>query len=273
MIPLFRKIRKKMVDDNKPLTYMKYAIGEIALVVIGILIALQINSWDLKKQQQNNIKENAKLLIQDLEEDIIEVELNIAVITEISTKIDSLAISVHNRKIEDISNIDFLCLTWNVLYRPYIWNRTTFIQLENSGSLQYIENVSLTKLISSYYAFTEHMDGDYLNDKSKSEHALQLISQVVNSNYSNIRELRRNVLVKTNNPEMSGFYYYKQPDYLKAKAQNLNLITNEINDVNKVISSLTRLQSYYHIRSEWELPQIINDAKELIMLLKEEYHE
>ena len=273
MIPFFRKIRKKLVDDNNPLTYMKYAIGEIALVVIGILIALQINSWDLQKQQQNNIKENAKLLIQDLEEDILEVELNIAVITDISTKIDSLSISVQNRKTEEISNIDFLCLTWNVLYRPYIWNRTTFNQLENSGGLQYIEDVSLTKLISNYYAFTEHMDGDYLNDKSKSEYALQMISQVVNSNYSNIKELRRNVLLKINNPEMSGFYYYKQPDYLKAKAQNLKLITNDINDVNRAINSLMRLQTYYHIRSEIELPQLIKDAKEIIILLKEEYYE
>ena len=145
MIPVFRKIRKKMADDNKPVQYMRYAIGEIALVVIGILIALQINNWDLKKQRQENIRENAKLIIQDLEEDISEVELNIAVIAEISTKIDSLAISVHNRKIEDISNIDFLYLTWNVLNRPYIWNRTTFNQLENSGSLQYIEDVSITK--------------------------------------------------------------------------------------------------------------------------------
>jgi len=272
MIPFFRKIRKKMADDNKPLQYIRYAIGEIALVVIGILIALQFNNWDLKNQQQDNIKENAKLLIQDLEEDILEVELNIATITEISTKIDSLAISVHNRKIEDISNIDFLCLTWMLLYRPYIWNRTTFNQLENSGSLQYIEDVSITKKISKYYAFTVHMDGDYLNDKSKSEQALELISQVVNSNYSNIRELRRNVLVKTNNPEMSDIYY-KHPDYLKAKAQNLNLITNDIHDVNKVINSLIRLQSYYHIRSEWELPELINDAKELIMLLKKEYLE
>ncbi len=271
MIPFFRKIRKKMADENKPLLYMRYAIGEIALVVIGILIALQINNWDLKKQQQDNIKENAKLLIQDLEEDILEVELNIATITEISTKIDSLAISVHNRKIEDISNIDFLCLTWMLLYRPYIWNRTTFNQLENSGSLQYIEDVSLTKTISNYYAFTHHMDGDYLNDKSKSEYALQLISQVVNSNYSNIKELRRNVLFKINNPEISGLYYYNEPDYLIAKAQNLKLITDDINDVNKVINSLMRLQSYYQIRSEIELPELITDAKELILLLKEEY--
>ena len=71
MISLFRKIRKKLVDDNKPLSYMKYAIGEIALVVIGILIALQINSWDLQKQQQNDIKENAqdlKLITNDINE-------------------------------------------------------------------------------------------------------------------------------------------------------------------------------------------------------------
>ena len=51
MINYFRKIRKKMADDNKPLKYMRYAIGEILLVVIGILIALQINTAN-----QNRIK-------------------------------------------------------------------------------------------------------------------------------------------------------------------------------------------------------------------------
>ncbi|WP_297691592.1 DUF6090 family protein [uncultured Eudoraea sp.] len=50
MINFFRKIRKQLADDNKPLKYLFYAIGEIALVVIGILIALQINNWnELKK--------------------------------------------------------------------------------------------------------------------------------------------------------------------------------------------------------------------------------
>jgi len=44
MIPIFRKIRKQMADDNKPIKYMRYAIGEIVLVVIGILIALSINN-------------------------------------------------------------------------------------------------------------------------------------------------------------------------------------------------------------------------------------
>ena len=47
MIPFFRKTRKKMADDNKPMKYMRYAVGEIALVVIWILIALSINNWDI----------------------------------------------------------------------------------------------------------------------------------------------------------------------------------------------------------------------------------
>ena len=40
-----------MADDNRPLKYMRYAIGEIVLVVIGILIALQINNWTEQKKE------------------------------------------------------------------------------------------------------------------------------------------------------------------------------------------------------------------------------
>ena len=52
MIPFFRKIRKKIADDNKPMKYMRYAIGEIILVVIGILIALQINNWNQQRKDR-----------------------------------------------------------------------------------------------------------------------------------------------------------------------------------------------------------------------------
>ena len=50
MINFFRKIRKKLADDNKPLKYVHYAIGEIVLVVIGISIALQINNWNEERK-------------------------------------------------------------------------------------------------------------------------------------------------------------------------------------------------------------------------------
>ena len=55
MIPFFRKIRKKMADDNRPLKYARYAIGEIVLVVIGILIALQVNNWNEQRKIHNEV--------------------------------------------------------------------------------------------------------------------------------------------------------------------------------------------------------------------------
>jgi hypothetical protein len=71
MIPIFRKIRKKMADDNKPIKYMRYAIGEILLVVIGILIALQVNTWnEARKERIFELKmlgEIEKSIEQDIE--------------------------------------------------------------------------------------------------------------------------------------------------------------------------------------------------------------
>ena len=273
MIKFFRKIRQNLLTENKFSKYLLYAIGEIVLVVVGILIALSINNWNENNNQQEKIKEYAKLYIKDLEADIVMTEINWNHIDNASEKIDSLAQSVKNKKIEEISNIDFLCMTWNILYRPYKWNRSTIDQMKSSGSLQYIEDVSISKKIGEYDAFTHHLDGDYLNDKAKSENALNLISQVVNSNYINIRELRKNVLVKINNPYFNEFHLYSEPEYLKSKTYNLRLITNDIKDIDKVINSLIRLQAFYDIRSDKELPDLTSDAEELITLLKETYLE
>ena len=57
MIKFFRKIRQKLLSENNFSKYLIYAVGEILLVVIGILIALQINNWNnLKLERQTEIK-------------------------------------------------------------------------------------------------------------------------------------------------------------------------------------------------------------------------
>ena len=56
MISFFRKIRKQYANDNKPLKYMRYAIGEIVLVVIGILIAIQVNNWNEKRKTEKQFE-------------------------------------------------------------------------------------------------------------------------------------------------------------------------------------------------------------------------
>ena len=56
MINFFRKIRYNLMEKNKTGKYLKYAIGEILLVVIGILIALQINTWNEERLKQKELK-------------------------------------------------------------------------------------------------------------------------------------------------------------------------------------------------------------------------
>ena len=66
MITLFRKIRKQLLNTDKTTKYLLYAIGEIALVVIGILIALQINNWN-EWRQERSIE---KIVLGDIEDNL-----------------------------------------------------------------------------------------------------------------------------------------------------------------------------------------------------------
>lgn len=70
MIKFFRKIRQKLLSENKFRKYLVYAIGEIILVVIGILIALQINNWNELKKRDKEISKINKRLILDIDNDI-----------------------------------------------------------------------------------------------------------------------------------------------------------------------------------------------------------
>ena len=65
MIKIFRNIRKSQLMENKTSIYFKYAIGEIVLVVIGILIALQINNWN----EQRKDEVSTKLMLNQLKEE------------------------------------------------------------------------------------------------------------------------------------------------------------------------------------------------------------
>jgi len=72
MIKFFRKIRYDLMNKNKTGKYLKYAIGEIVLVVLGILIALQINNWNEERKQskleESTLMELRANLLADIED-------------------------------------------------------------------------------------------------------------------------------------------------------------------------------------------------------------
>ena len=69
MIKFFRKIRQNLLSEGNTGKYLKYAIGEIMLVVIGILIALQINNWNEQRKNRENERDLYQRIINDLKFD------------------------------------------------------------------------------------------------------------------------------------------------------------------------------------------------------------
>jgi len=86
MINFFRRIRKKLADDNKPLKYMRYAIGEIALVVVGILIALQINNWNEERKERLDTAALMKNTQISIVEDIAQLNYQIELLNHLKNR-------------------------------------------------------------------------------------------------------------------------------------------------------------------------------------------
>ena len=67
MIQFFKHIRKSLLIENKPSKYFKYALGEIAFVVIGFLIALQMNNWNKnRKVEESRQGYSVALILQEI---------------------------------------------------------------------------------------------------------------------------------------------------------------------------------------------------------------
>ena len=77
MIKFFRKIRQKLLSENKFSRYLIYAIGEIVLVVFGILIALQINNWNEKQKQKKQLDSIYITVQQNLKTDLKNIKIPI----------------------------------------------------------------------------------------------------------------------------------------------------------------------------------------------------
>jgi hypothetical protein len=142
MIPFFRKIRKKMADDNKPLKYVRYAIGEIVLVVIGILIALQINNNnEIRKSREkelhylNNIKSDLQLNINEIQDYIDIRTRRIVSANKVIEHFEGKPLTDLDEFNRNIVNI----YTWRKFYQI----NNTFQELTNSGNLALISNDSI----------------------------------------------------------------------------------------------------------------------------------
>jgi hypothetical protein len=104
MISFFRKIRQKLLAENRVTRYLIYAIGEIFLVVIGILIALQVNNWNENRKAVLFEKEILSLIDQNLERDVGLLSEELQKAKQAIALTDRLLLSVSLNLIDDSLN-------------------------------------------------------------------------------------------------------------------------------------------------------------------------
>lgn len=251
---------------TKSRKYFSYAAGELVLVVVGILVALQINNWNEERLEQREIADYAHALIKDLERDlnmagIIKNEIDVLI-----QKIDALAAYVEDRPIEEYRNIDLYYLMRAPFYRPYYWNRTALEQIKSSGALRQMRNRELAEKISTYEAFTNHLDGDFEFDRNVGTAAVALAATIIDMNYPGVHDVFGPTSPST-------FAFPDSPFHASYRDTDLSLLTDNISDIKVVVNSYLTLGGYYGIRprAEVEMPRLEAQATELIELLEKEY--
>ena len=154
MIQFFRHIRQRLLTENKFSKYLLYAVGEIVLVVIGILIALQINNWNesrkIKHQEvsylERLLSEN-KLDIETFAASIKDLEKGKETVVDFSEALKSNMIN--NSLLIHYANEYF---KYGSIYPIFSSSTSTFDDLSSTGNLEVIANTRLRENIVKHYA-------------------------------------------------------------------------------------------------------------------------
>lgn len=156
MIKFFRKIRLNLLSEGQTAKYLKYAIGEIVLVVIGILIALQINNWNEVRLENNR----EKITVQNLN---IEFQENLKDLDSINTILQRtiLATEIIFGKFQEdeLPETDQIDSLLNHVMESPSWKPSEFVlnDLQNSGGLSKLNNDNLKILLFNWSRFYKEL--------------------------------------------------------------------------------------------------------------------
>jgi len=171
MLRFFRTIRKKLIEEDNVRKYLLYAVGEIFLVVIGILIALQVNNWNEGRKDQMKVTNYLSSLSSELQQNLTFLEEKNREIHD-----DSLALAdIKIRLKSDKANADTLKQIMknefnNRYYLISGLNMSTFNSLESTGDIGLLEQwlvkdlQSLSFKIEDLITVTEKLSNQWADD-------------------------------------------------------------------------------------------------------------
>ena len=148
MIKFFRHIRQQLIQENKMGKYFKYAMGEILLVVIGILIALAINNWNqnrLGDKQELNYLRNLKEELANNLDQLKAIDSIYSFLETDNTK--GITLFKNSTSIHQFKTIDSLV---NTMWMTFQVTSSTYNEMLNNGSFYSLRNNTLKNEIDEH---------------------------------------------------------------------------------------------------------------------------
>jgi len=168
MIKFFRKIRQQLLAQNRISKYLFYAIGEIVLVVIGILIALSINTWNNNRLDREKEVQFLSEIKSNLEQDLNSAEAVLTFNRKKDSAID-MAFKIMGEASKEKLPVSLMKLfPFLTEYQVFLANSVAFDNMTSSESIALVSNDSLRKRLSNYYKFTASL-GDFTQEQIKDQ--------------------------------------------------------------------------------------------------------
>lgn len=156
MISFFRKIRQKLLEKNRMTRYLIYALGEIMLVVIGILIALGVNNQNEARREAAKESQIIEALHSEFEENLNSLKYDIGRIKKMVSA-QKLVLSLINSR--DLPSDDVLDSLLSLALINMTWNPSSYVlnDLKNSGQISKLSNPQLQSLLFGWERHYENV--------------------------------------------------------------------------------------------------------------------
>ena len=241
MIKFFRKIRQKLLEQNRVSKYLLYAFGEIILVVIGILIALQINNWN--EVRKDSIKE--RLLIDNLN---IEFKDNLEDLDSVAKNIDTVIMALEQvfqlfGSKTDTINADRLNKLYSDALNSPNWRPSQYLlnNLNASGSIAELKNQELKLLLYKWSRLQNQMHEIDVRTEKTGEEIIYYLKN--NGSLRNIDVANANFNYKSSKLSINNSKLLSDPifeNYIDDKLYMYGLTKNILRDAKELLLQLIK---------------------------------
>ena len=149
MAKIFRAARKENADGNNIGSYLLYAVGEIVLVMIGILLALQVNNLNENRKNKNQLRTILNTVLLDLKTDTVRANAVVRFYDTINKKSELVLQKKYTKE-----NFDQCPMCRSVVtgYQPFVIQKKGFQLLEKFGENNELKNDTLVNNITQFYS-------------------------------------------------------------------------------------------------------------------------